>query len=218
MNVQSLSCVRLFVNPRTVAHQAPLSMEFSRQEYWSGLSFPTYSRGSSQPRDQIHNSCISCTGRWILYHHTTWEAHGEIYVFLYLPQHSFFFYIYILPYPPSFHWGFPRITILKLLLNLYYYICLNWKFYFAIFFRGTLLLRYLIIFVCGPMSSGDFSNLVCDCVWIWILCSCHSILYSSQDVETTLRALNWYMDKAGMVYVTDPWTKRRLRTQLKIQI
>ena len=27
--------------PRTVAHQAPLSMEFPRQEYWSGLPFPS---------------------------------------------------------------------------------------------------------------------------------------------------------------------------------
>ena len=35
-----LSCVRLFVIPWTVAHQAPLSMGFSRQEYWSGLPFP----------------------------------------------------------------------------------------------------------------------------------------------------------------------------------
>ena len=34
---QSLSLVRLFVTPWTVAHQAPLSMEFSRQEYWSGF-------------------------------------------------------------------------------------------------------------------------------------------------------------------------------------
>ena len=39
--VKSLSRVRLFVIPRTVAHQAPPSMEFSRQEYWSGLSFPS---------------------------------------------------------------------------------------------------------------------------------------------------------------------------------
>ena len=31
----------LFVTLRTVAHQAPLSMEFSRQEYWSGLPFPS---------------------------------------------------------------------------------------------------------------------------------------------------------------------------------
>ena len=35
-----LGCVRLFVTPWTVAHQVPLSMEFSRQEYWSGLRFP----------------------------------------------------------------------------------------------------------------------------------------------------------------------------------
>ena len=34
--VQLLDCVRLFVTPWTVAHKAPLSMEFSRQEYWSG--------------------------------------------------------------------------------------------------------------------------------------------------------------------------------------
>ena len=36
----SLSYIQLFVTPWTVAHQAPLSMEFSRQEYWSGLPFP----------------------------------------------------------------------------------------------------------------------------------------------------------------------------------
>ena len=30
-----------FVTPWTVARQAPLSMEFSRQEYWSGLAFPS---------------------------------------------------------------------------------------------------------------------------------------------------------------------------------
>ena len=41
MCVCVLSCVRLFTTPRTVAHQAPLSVEFSRQEYRSGLPFPT---------------------------------------------------------------------------------------------------------------------------------------------------------------------------------
>ena len=35
------SCVRYFVTQWIVAHQAPLSMEFSRQEYWSGLPFPS---------------------------------------------------------------------------------------------------------------------------------------------------------------------------------
>ena len=33
-----------------------------------------YSRGSSQTKDQTHVSCVSCIGRWILYHCTTWEA------------------------------------------------------------------------------------------------------------------------------------------------
>ena len=33
-------CVQLLVIPWTVARQAPLSMEFSRQEYWSGLPCP----------------------------------------------------------------------------------------------------------------------------------------------------------------------------------
>ena len=36
-----LSRVQLFATPWTVAHQAPPSMEFSRQEYWSGLPFPS---------------------------------------------------------------------------------------------------------------------------------------------------------------------------------
>ena len=38
---QLLSLVRLFASPWTVACQAPLSMGFSRQEYWSGLPFPS---------------------------------------------------------------------------------------------------------------------------------------------------------------------------------
>ena len=35
------SCVQLFAIPWTVAHQAPPSMGFSRQEYWNGLPFPS---------------------------------------------------------------------------------------------------------------------------------------------------------------------------------
>ena len=41
VKVKSLSGVRLFVTPWTVAYQAPPSMGFSRQEYWSGLPFPS---------------------------------------------------------------------------------------------------------------------------------------------------------------------------------
>ena len=39
--VVSLSRVQLFATPWTVARQAPLSMGFSKQEYWSGLPFPS---------------------------------------------------------------------------------------------------------------------------------------------------------------------------------
>ena len=41
MKGKSFSHVQLFARPWTVAHQASLSMEFSRQEYWSGLPFPS---------------------------------------------------------------------------------------------------------------------------------------------------------------------------------
>ena len=55
--VKLLSCVQLFVTPWTAAHQAPLSMGFSRQEYWSGLPFPSPGE-SSQPRDWTQVSRI----------------------------------------------------------------------------------------------------------------------------------------------------------------
>ena len=41
VKVKSLSCVRLFATPWTAAYQAPLSVGFSRQEYWSGLPLPS---------------------------------------------------------------------------------------------------------------------------------------------------------------------------------
>ena len=67
-----LSNVRLFATPWTVARQAPLSMRFSRQAYWSLLTvrntYSSSSRGSSQSRDQTCISCVSWTaGGWILW-------------------------------------------------------------------------------------------------------------------------------------------------------
>ena len=57
-----LSHVQLFATPQTVACQTPLSMEFSRQEYWSGVLFPI-------PGDlQTCVSYVSWIGRRILYH------------------------------------------------------------------------------------------------------------------------------------------------------
>ena len=48
------SCVRLCVTPRTAAHQAPLSLGFSRQEHWSGLPFCSPTRES-----EVTQSCLT---------------------------------------------------------------------------------------------------------------------------------------------------------------
>ena len=47
-----------FATTWTVAHQAPLSTGFLRQEYWSGLPFPP-PRDTPPPRDQTHISCLA---------------------------------------------------------------------------------------------------------------------------------------------------------------
>ena len=57
-----LSHVQLFATLWTIVHQAPLSMDFSRQEYWSGLPFLTPG-DLPDPRDGSCVSCILCTGR-----------------------------------------------------------------------------------------------------------------------------------------------------------
>ena len=89
VKVKSLSCVWLLATPWTAAHQAPPSMGFSGQEYWSGVTLPSpmdcivygilwarilewvaipFSRGSSQPRDWIQVSHIA--GRFF----TSWAT------------------------------------------------------------------------------------------------------------------------------------------------
>ena len=64
--VKSLSHVWLFETPWTVAYKAPLSMEFSRQEYRSGLPFPP--PGDPWPRDQTQVSRIAsrCFTVWAI--------------------------------------------------------------------------------------------------------------------------------------------------------
>ena len=73
MAVISHSVISDSATPYTVACQAPLSMEFSRQEYWSGLPFPPPG-DLPDPGDRTSVSCISWIGRRILYHWVTWEA------------------------------------------------------------------------------------------------------------------------------------------------
>ena len=53
------SCVQLFATPWTVAHQAPLSMGFSRQEYWGGLPFPSPGIFLTQGSN-LHLLCLLC--------------------------------------------------------------------------------------------------------------------------------------------------------------
>ena len=59
--------------PWTVTHQPPLSIGLSQARllWWVAISSST---GSSWLSDRTHISCISCSGRGILYHWITWEA------------------------------------------------------------------------------------------------------------------------------------------------
>ena len=85
--MKSLSRVRLFAIPWTVAHQAPLSTEFSRQEYWSGLPCPP-------PGDLLdqgsHLGLLDC--RQVLYH----LSHQGSPLLFHLASVS------VLPFSPSF--------------------------------------------------------------------------------------------------------------------
>ena len=62
---KTLSHVRVFTTPWTVAHQAPLSLGFSRQEYWSGLLCPPPG-DLPVPAIKPSVSYVSCTGRRFL--------------------------------------------------------------------------------------------------------------------------------------------------------
>ena len=72
--VQCLSCVWLFATPWIVACQAPLSMGFSRQEYWSGLSFPP---PGDLPDPGIKPVSPALVGGFFTTW-ATWEAWGNI--------------------------------------------------------------------------------------------------------------------------------------------
>ena len=66
---QLLSRVLLFATPWTVALQAPLSMEFSRQEYWSGWPFPS-AEDLPNPRIEAGSSALqadSLPSDWTFY-------------------------------------------------------------------------------------------------------------------------------------------------------
>ena len=58
--MKSLSCVQLLATPWTAVYQAPPSMGFSRQEYWSGVPLPRDFPGDSVGKESAWN-----IGDWI---------------------------------------------------------------------------------------------------------------------------------------------------------
>ena len=62
-----------------------LFMEFSKQGYWSGLPFSTPG-DLPNPGIETECLCVSCIGRWILYHYVTWEVLIYIFKLLYSPH------------------------------------------------------------------------------------------------------------------------------------
>ena len=66
------SHAQLFVTPWTVARQAPLPMGFSRQEYWSGLLFPS---PGNLPHPGIEPVSLGLAGGFFIIS-ATWEAHS----------------------------------------------------------------------------------------------------------------------------------------------
>ena len=78
-----LSHVRLFVTQWTVAHQTPLPMEFSRQEYWSGLLFPTPGDLFNPGIEPESLASSALAGRFFTTVPATWETQGGM-------QHSQF--------------------------------------------------------------------------------------------------------------------------------
>ena len=66
-----------FATPWTIAHQVPLSMGFTGKNTGVGCHFLL--QGIFPTQRANHNSCVSCIGRWILYHSTTWQALREMF-------------------------------------------------------------------------------------------------------------------------------------------
>ena len=77
MHVFVLSPVQLFVSPWTAALQDPLSMEFSKQEYWSGLPLPTPGDLPDPGIEPIFLASPALAGRFFTTS-THWEANLSI--------------------------------------------------------------------------------------------------------------------------------------------
>ena len=65
---KSLSHVRLFATPWTAAYQAPPSMGFSRQEYWSGVPLPSPTESSTELLFMWISCCLDNIFKWNISH------------------------------------------------------------------------------------------------------------------------------------------------------
>ena len=101
--MKSFSCVRLFAAPWTVAYQAPLSMGFSRQEYWIGLPFPS-------PGD-LPDPGIEPRSPALQANALPSKPPGKsIYIYIYMYIYTYNFYI------------FKYILLYSYILNIHYYL------------------------------------------------------------------------------------------------
>ena len=86
VHAQSLSRGRLFVTPWTIAYQAPLPTEFPRQEYWSGLPFPS---PGDLPNPGIEPSSPALSGGFF-----TTEPSGKPHVYMWIHICTHILHIY----------------------------------------------------------------------------------------------------------------------------
>ena len=72
--LSSFSHVQLFETHGLLVCQVSLSMEFAKQEYWSGLQFPTPGDESSQPRDQFPHLLFPAFAGEFFTSNATWQT------------------------------------------------------------------------------------------------------------------------------------------------
>ena len=99
--ISCFNCVQLCVTPWTVAHQASLSMAFSRQEYWSRLPCPP---PEGLPNPGTEPKSLTSPADGFLTTSPTWEAQ-YIYIYIHTHTHIYIFFFHIL-----FHYGLSHGT------------------------------------------------------------------------------------------------------------
>ena len=88
------------MTPWTIAHQASLSMEFSRQEYWSGLPFPSpYMQGEKKVKS------LSCVGLFV----TPWTIAHQVPLSMEFSRQEYWGGSPLEPATSAFIWDFPRV-------------------------------------------------------------------------------------------------------------